>query len=258
MPSPFPGMDPYLESYEWTSVHHSLSEQIARQLAPKVRPKYMVRPVERFVVEVFDDFELSHGNIYPDVGIAEAKTAYRVEDEGKRPLRLATFMPTKVPHVTIEIKHVVDGQLVTAVEVISPTNKRGEGYRQYLAKRELILASDTHLLEIDLLRMGRRVPMRDPLPDTPYFVFLSRAQKRPYLDVWPIQLDEPLPTIPIPLLPDDPDVFLDLQLALTTLYDEFGYDLSVDYSQPPEIPLEGETAVWAAELLKKEIEKLGD
>jgi hypothetical protein len=207
-------MDPYLESYEWTSVHHSFSSQIARQLAPKVRPKYIVRSVERFVVEV--------------------------------------------PHLTIEIKHVIDGQLVTAIEVISPTNKRGIGYQQYLSKRELILASETHLLEIDLLRMGRRVPMREPLPDAPYFVFLSREEKRPYLDVWPIQLDEPLPVVPVPLLPDDPDVLLDLQLALTTLYDEMGYDLSVDYSQPPEIPLEGEAAnlkqlraVWATELLQK-------
>ncbi len=258
MPSPFPGMDPYLESYEWMSVHHSLSGQIARQLAPKVRPKYVVRPVERFVIEMFDGFEVSHGSIYPDVGIAEMKTMYRVENERQRPLHLATFIPTKIPHVTIEIKHVVDGELVTAVEVISPTNKRGEGYRQYLAKRELILASETHLLEIDLLRMGRRVPMRDPLPDAPYFVFLSRAEKRPYLDVWPVQLDEPLPTVPVPLLPDDADVSLDLQLALTTMYDELGFDLSVNYSQPPEIPLEGETAVWATELLKKEIERLGD
>lgn len=214
MPSSFPGMDPYLESYEWTSVHHSLSGQIARQLAPKVRPKYVVRPAERFV--------------------------------------------TKVPHVTIEIKHVVDGTLVAAIEVISPTNKRGEGYRQYLAKRELLLASETHLLEIDLLRSGRRVPMRDPLPDAPYFVFLSRVEKRPYLDVWPIQLEEPLPTVPVPLLPDDADVSLDLQLALTTMYDELGFDLSVNYHQPSEIPLEGETAVWAAGLLKKEIGRLGD
>ncbi len=258
MPSPFPGMDPYLESYEWTSIHHSLSGQIARQLAPKVRPKYIVRPEERFVIEVFADFELGRTNVYPDVGIAETKTVYRVEGAGERPLRLATFMPTKVPHVTIEIKHVVDGTLVTAIEVISPTNKRGEGYRQYLAKRELILTSETHLLEIDLLRMGRRVPMRDPLPDAPYFVFLSRVEKRPYLDVWPIQLEEPLPTVPVPLLPDDADVSLDLQLALTTMYDELGFDLSVDYRQPPEIPLEGETAVWAAELLQKEIGRLGD
>ncbi|MBE7532074.1 MAG: DUF4058 family protein [Chloroflexi bacterium] len=258
MPSPFPGMDPYLESYEWTSVHHSLSAQIARQLAPKVRPKYIVRLAERFVVEVSNDLELSRANIYPDVGVAEAKAMYQVETASERPLRLATFMPAKVPHVTIEIRHVVDGALVTAIEIISPTNKRGEGYRQYLEKRELVLASETHLLEIDLLSMGRRVPMRDPLPDAPYFVFLSRVEKRPYLDVWPVQLDEPLPTVPVPLLPDDPDVSLDLQLALTTMYDELGFDLSVDYRQPPEIPLEGKTAVWAAELLQKEIGRLGD
>jgi hypothetical protein len=244
-------MDPYLESHEWTSVHHGLSAQIARQIAPEVRPKYIVRPVERFVVEVLDDLAPYKGNIYPDVGIVEATATYRVKGAAARPLRLATLMPTKVPHVTIEIRHVVDGMLVTAVEIISPTNKRGTGYQQYLEKRALILASETHLLEIDLLRLGRRVPMRDPLPDAPYFVFLSREEKRPYLDVWPIQLHDPLPIVPIPLLPGDPDVPLDLQLALNTLYDEMGYDLSIAYTKQPEIPLAGETAVWAANLLQK-------
>ncbi|MBI2877012.1 MAG: DUF4058 family protein, partial [Candidatus Tectomicrobia bacterium] len=97
---------------------------------------------------------------------------------------------------------------------------------------------------------GQRVPMQEPLPAAPYFVFLSRAGRRPIVEVWPIQLNERLPVVPVPLLSGDPDVPLDLQLALTTLYDALGYDLSVDYTRPAEVPLKGEAAVWAVERLR--------
>ena len=104
-------------------------------------------------------------------------------------------------------------------------------------------------MEIDLLREGQRVPMQKPLPPAPYFVFLSRAESRPITEVWPIPLDSPLPVVPVPLLPGDPDVPLDLQLALTTLYDLLGYDLAVDYKRPPEVPLRPEAAAWAEDRL---------
>lgn len=119
-----------------------------------------------------------------------------------------------------------------------------------MQKRQRLLNSSTHLLEIDLVGNGRRVPMQQPLPAAPYFVFLSRAEKRPILEVWPIQLNEKLPTVPIPLLPSDADTLLDLQLALDTIYDALGYDLSVDYSSSPEIPLKGEWATWATKHLQ--------
>ena len=108
-----------------------------------------------------------------------------------------------------------------------------------------------HLIEIDLLRRGRRVPMQQALPLAPYFIFLSRAERRPIVEVWPMQLQMRLPVIPVPLLADDPDVTLDVQLALDTIYDAFIYDLSIDYTRPAEIPLAGEAARWAAEHLRQ-------
>lgn len=93
--------------------------------------------------------------------------------------------------------------------------------------------------------------MQRPLPEAPYFVFLSRAEKRPITDVWPIQLEETLPAIPVPLLPEDDDATIDLQAALATIYDMFGYGYLIDYTRSPEIPLEGEPAVWAAERLQQ-------
>ena len=92
--------------------------------------------------------------------------------------------------------------------------------------------------------------MQRPLPDAPYFVVLSRAEERPISEVWPIQLDERLPAVPVPLLPDDADVSLDLQQAVTNVYDLLGYDLAIDYSGPPELPLRPDQAGWAEKRLR--------
>jgi hypothetical protein len=247
-------MDPYLEGSEWISVHAELSSEIARQLSPKLRPKYIARTARRFVTEMPGDVEIVTGEIYPDVSVygtghngngAESTIAF-----APPVLQLPTIMPLRIPHVTIEIRDVTNRELVTVIEVLSPTNKRGDGYREYLDKRRRVLSSMAHLLEIDLLRKGNRVPMQKPLPAAPYFVFLSRAERRPMTEIWPIQLDSRLPIVPVPLLADDPDVALDLQLALNTVYDLLNYDLSVDYTHPPEVPLEGEGVSWATEHLR--------
>lgn len=254
MPSPFPGMDPYLEGSEWQSVHTELSSEIARQLAPKVRPKYIVRPARRFVAELPADIGIAVESAYPDVSVLHPGRAGALTMSPapvmEAPLQIATVISERVPHITIEIRDVTNRELVTAIEVLSPTNKRGEGYREYLDKRSRTLLSFTHLIEIDLLRKGKRVPMQKPLPPAPYFAFLSRAGRRPIVDVWPIELDMRLPVIPVPLLPDDPDVELDLQLAFNTTYDALGFDLSVDYTHPPEVPLEGEAAAWTEQCLQ--------
>ena len=77
------------------------------------------------------------------------------------PLRVATVMPELIPHVTVEIHDTAGRRLVTAIEVLSPTDKRGDGREEYLAKRRRTLLSTAHLLEVDLLRSGSRVPMPD-------------------------------------------------------------------------------------------------
>jgi hypothetical protein len=244
-------MDPYLEGALWTTMHFAFSAEIVRQLAPKLRPRYLVLPAERFVLETPESVAITA--IYPDVSVAETRTmAAHVQGTtiAAAPLELATIIPTPVPHVTIEIRDTANRQLVTAIEVLSPTNKRGDGRVEYLAKRRRILLSTAHLLEIDLLRQGQRVPMQKPLPPAPYFIFLSRTERRPLTEIWPISLKEPLPMVPVPLLPGDLDVALDLQQAFTTTYDLLGYDLALDYTQPPEMPLPQEDTAWAETLLR--------
>lgn len=249
MPSPFPGMDPYLEGPLWTTLHFTLGAEIVRQLAPRLRPRYLVFPEERFVMEMPESIAISIAPIYPDVGIAASGLGKPGVGAtlAPAPLEVNTLIPVPVPHVTIEIRDAANRQLVTAIEILSPTNKRGEGRHEYLAKRRRLLLSSAHLLEIDLLREGERLPMEQPLPPVSYFVFLSRVERRPRTEVWPVYLDESLPTVPVPLLPGDADASLDLQAVFTAVYDLLGYDLAVDYRQPPAIPLPTAYAAWARE-----------
>lgn len=231
------------------SFHAQLCAEVARQLAPKVRPKYLALTTERVVLTTPEDGVVSA--VYPDVGLVSAATpqASSATVLAEPPLRMLTEMPEGVPHLSIEIRDAAQRRLVTAIEVLSPTNKQGDGRDEYLARRGKLLLSTAHLVEIDLLRRGQRVPMREPLPAADYFVFLSRSGNRPISDVWPIGLPQELPTIPVPLLTGDPDVELDLQLALTTVYDALGYDLALDYTHAPAVPLSAEHARWAAELI---------
>lgn len=252
MPSPLPGMDPYLEGSLWMTVHTQFSAEIARQLAPKLRPKYLALTTERFVMEEPESVAVATSSVYPDVGVAESGQAGHLIGGGvsTAPLQLTTVIPTAVPHVTVEIRDVARRRLVTAIEVLSATNKRSTGYDEYLTKRRRILLSSAHLMEIDLLHVGRRVPMQQALPAACYFVFLSRAENRPWTDVWPIRLQDRLPTVPVPLLAGDADVPLDLQLALTNVYDLLGYDLAVDYRQPLEISISAEEVQWIEQQLR--------
>ncbi len=243
-------MDPYLEGSLWTTVHTELSSTVARQLAPKLRPKYLALPTERFVVE--EPESVAVASIYPDVGVAGQRRRTTSDPTGSpvsAPIQVATVIPSLVPQVTVEIRDAKNRQLVTAIEILSPTNKRGEGRREYLAKRRRILLSTAHLIEVDLLHEGERVPMQQPLPPAPYYVILSREENRPVSDVWPVSIEAILPEIPVPLLSDDPDVTLDFQQALATMYDGLGLDLAVDYTEPPEVSLSPEESQWVAKHL---------
>jgi Protein of unknown function (DUF4058) len=248
MPSPFPGMDPYLEGALWTTFHFTFGAELVRQLAPRLRPRYLALPVERMVLEEPGDIAVMTSSIYPDVSVISARPAGPAPGEPSTitaPVQLATVIPQAVPHVSIEIRDVARRQLVTAIEILSPTNKRGEGRSEYLAKRRRLLLSTAHLIEIDLLRQGQRVPMQQALPAAPYFIMLSRVERRPLSDIWPISLEQPLPRVPLPLLAGDADLPIDLQAAFAASYDLLGYDLMLDYRQPADIPLEGEAASWA-------------
>ncbi|HEX6985948.1 MAG TPA: DUF4058 family protein, partial [Planctomycetaceae bacterium] len=203
MPSPFPGMDPFIESQEWGDFHHSAIDVIREMLTPRLRGRYAARIERRIYVEHWDDPE-------PDLVIADVANVR--DGHGHVPaadadnVRLATpvtclvAMPEERRESYIVVKDVEAGRVVTVIEILSPSNKRrGSGRKKYLAKRDEVLGSATHLVEIDLLRGGTRLPMRSALPPGDYFVIVSDAGRRPRSDVYAWRLPERMPGIPIPL-----------------------------------------------------------
>ncbi len=179
MPSPFPGMDPYLEGSTWMNFHGQLCAEIVRQLGPKLRPRYLALMTERFVTEIPDGLAITTATLSPDVGVVEHSSwvagAAR-QSIATAPLHLATVIPEPVLHFSIEIRDRNDHRLVACIEVVSPTNKQGDGYLEYQRKRNRVLNSTAHLLEIDLLRQGQRIPMRDPLPECLTLSFLAASK----------------------------------------------------------------------------------
>lgn len=251
MPSPFPGMDPYLEGYLWPDFHTALAHKIRQLLAPRIQPKY----VARLEISVIEDeaFEAEIGVMYPDVEIVQVQPAPQPAG-GVMVAEPATVAPLTIPIpqvrlVSVEIRDVAENQLVTSIEIISPVNKREPNLSRYRQKRERIRSAGVHLLEIDLVRRGTRVWEYPRVPQVPYMVVLTRAGSST-MEVWPIQLSEALPRLPVPLRHPDKDVVLDLPAALNAVYDEAFYHLSIDYEQaPPPPPLSAEEQAWTRQLL---------
>jgi uncharacterized protein DUF4058 len=119
--------------------------------------------------------------------------------------------------------------------------------------------SSAHLMEIDLLRGGERPPLEAPVPEAPHYVLVSRAERRPKVQVWPIQLQDPLPTVSVPVLEPDPDVPLDLQAAVTSAYERGAFTRKIDFQRPPPPPpLSVEEAAWVEAVLRQRRSRSGE
>lgn len=220
MPCPFPGMDPYLEKYQyWNDFSPQLLTAISNALMPRVLPRYEVRIEEYVVVMV----ELE----YPDLDPITQRYLKVIERPNRR--------------------------VVTVMEFLSPINKQpGEdGIEMYLAKRAEYLASQCHLVEIDLLRRGERLPMRGPLPAGDYFVYIGRRGRKPRGKVVGWDWKSPMPTIMIPLLPEDPEIDLNLQAVFESAYEPACYYRVLPYGEPLDPPLPPPDAEWARERLRR-------
>ncbi len=254
--SPFPGMDPYLEGDIWIEFHQTLAHEIRAQLMRRLPDSY-VALLERYYAVDYSGLGLlgpsARQGIYPDVHVTRVKEAAPTYETFTAPaVELVSPVPEKVPVLRIEIQDVDQRRLVTVIEILSPANKHGQGFEQYLHKRAALLQTSTHLLELDLLRGGQRIPLLGgELPAAPYYVFLSRCTRRPHTEVWPVQLRDSLPTVPVPLLPPDPDVPLALQPAIEACFELVRYhERLLDYTQlPPPPPLNEEDLAWAKTVL---------
>lgn len=257
MPSPFPGMDPFIEGQKWADFHHGFIAVMREFLVSRMRPRYEVSVEERVYVEHAPNGQLEvirpdltvlerEGQEAPSKGAGATATVVAVA-----PVVLTLPMPERMREAFLTVRKRETREVVTIIEVLSPGNKRpgSDGRREYLSKREAILQSATHLVELDLLRQGERLPTIEPLPPADYYAFICRGQRRPRAEVYPWTLRHPLPPIPVPLAGDDPDVVLDLRSIFNTVYDRAGYDYSLDYRRPIEPSLSDADAAWAQQVL---------
>lgn len=260
MTTPFPGMDPYLEQPGmWPDVHNSLIGSIRDQIQAQIAPHYRA-VITPYVV--FESIEIAPVRAaIPDVGMFERDAPLSGGGAGgstavasqAAPLTLPAVMEVPTEYARIELRTVRDHVLVTAIELLSPANKRpgADGADAYEKKRQELFRSTAHLLEIDLLRAGKRPQVARPLPEAPYFLFLSRVQRRPYIDIWPLSLREPIKPVPVPLRHPDPAVPLDLGAAVHEAYQRARYDLDIDYrADPPPPTLSPDDAAWLDAHLK--------
>lgn len=258
MPSPFPGMDPYLEHSDfWPEVHHWLITLIAEALVPQVRPKYRVA-IEKRIYEISQPEESSNGNSLlvgiPDVSIhrqsAKAEITSQSATVVAQPQTVMLPMPEEIKQAYLEIRDMQTGQVVTAIEILSPVNKRpGEGRNTYIHKRQRILSSLTHLVEIDLLRGWQTMPVLGSPTFGDYRILISHSELRPSAAWYAVDIKESLPILPIPLLCKDESATVDLQALLTAVYERGGFDYVLDYSRPLNPMLSESKASWANRLL---------
>lgn len=260
MPSPFPGMDPYLEHPAlWPDVHHRLLSVIAEEILPLTSTDYYTLVEERVYVGGSDDPRPK--SFIPDVivhrttgwaphGGIETQTTALLETE---PVIGITVPDAEISEAYLTIRDRATHEVVTVIEVLSPGNKSPgtNSHASYVAKRDVVLSSPTNLVEIDLLRGGERFwPLNEYQP-ADYLVHVSAAKQRPKGQVWKIVLPQKLPKVQIPLKPPDPPVPLDLSAVFATIYQRAGYDRVVDYSQECQPPLSEPQRAWANDVMKQ-------
>ena len=268
MPSPFSGMDPYLESPDWfPDLHDGLISTIKAVLQTSLPKAYYARTRQHVWLD------LGHRSpVEPDVdvlrsGSAKSARRRRYADSGG----VAVAEPVKSDPIVVSVEWMIgdsmhepyleihrrqgtDDVVVAVFEILSPSNKtRGDhGRNLYVAKQQETLLSPAHLIEIDLLRAGTHataVPLelaRAKAGSFDYHVCVHRSDQFNDFFVYPIKLESKLPVIAVPLLPGDPDVALDLQAVFDRAYDEGPYDRAVRYDMATVEPaLSPKQVEWA-------------
>ncbi len=258
MPSPFPGMDPYLERH-WGDIHHRLITYASDRLREVLPSDLRARIEERVFVET------------PEAGsrplVLDLRGLQARPQKTKKPAvangpamaePLVLLLDDPVTEGYIEIRDASGGmRVVTVIEVLSPSNKvPGEGKDKYLQKQQELLKGGVSFVEIDLVRSGKRllpIPWeRLPLDyRTPYQVSVRRGWNLAAVEVYRVPLTERLPVIKIPLRQTDADIPLDLQSLIEQCYRNGDYEQDIDYRADPEPALEGEDARWADRLLRQ-------
>jgi hypothetical protein len=241
-------MDPYLEAQGfWPDFHAAFITYWRDILADLLPDHYEIRMDERVNL-----VELPAGKIRriePDLALTQREPS-RVM--AAAPAGVATVEPVTIPLVIeeetretyIEILHRPDRSLVGVLELLSPADKEEPGRGAYIVRRDALVRYPIHLVELDLLLGGRRLPLERDLPSGDFFALISRGDHRPMCEVYAWTVQRPLPAIPIPLKAPDPDLWLDLGVVFGTTYERGRYARSVDYDAPFSAGLPADTLDW--------------
>jgi hypothetical protein len=252
----FPGMDPWLEHPDvWSDLHSKLITAMSDVLNPQVVPRYVVRVEMRTTILSALDVDLVYR---PDVGVRTADlsapsrpVAVAVLERPRiEPVKVVVPVDEEIEETYLTVQELLGRKLVTVIEVLSPTNKNTKDARgDYLKKRHNFVRSGVNLVEIDLLRSGEPMPVRNAPPRDDYRILVCRPRKRGNTDLYEFSVRDAIPEVPIPLLPEDPEPLLDLNEVLHDIANRARYDLTVDYGNPPKPPLRTEDEGWALAIL---------
>ncbi len=251
MASPFPGMNPYLEQSDcWQDFHNSFLTHAREHISSQLGPNYLVKVEMRLILHEIPDDERCFFGI-ADVGVASAfgtGSAAGCVALMDSPVALALPEFEEEKQTYLEIRDRRNRRVITVIELVSPSNKKGEDRSVYVAKRLQIMRSQTHFVEIDLCRGGQR-PSLPELPSCDYYALVSQHTDRRRIGFWPIGLRDPLPVLPIPLDGDVPPARLDLKAVLDQTYDAARYGNYI-YQETPEPPLSAADEAWAKALIR--------
>ncbi len=259
MPTPFPGMDPFLEQANvWEEFHTRLIVAIADELGPRLRPRYRVSVEQRAYLKVDAPPELVGK---PDVLVTIPPAQAAVPPPAMPAAMAATGalalvaelpMPDEVVERYLEVRDVATSDVITVIELLSRSNKlAGDGRRQYERKRLAVLASATHLVEIDLLRGGVPMPMRLPPGSGPadYRIVISRTWDRPRAEVYVFGLRDRIPDLVVPLAPGEAEPRVTLNDLVHAVYERAGFDLVVAYDAEMRPPADARDQAWIRQLV---------
>ena len=252
MGSPFPGMDPYIEGEGfWRDFHASFIAYWRESLLAQLPDHYDVRIDEQ--VRLVPAQSDASGPKRPDVAVVQTRAGARTGVTGHGAGGVATIEPVSIANVELEesrdtwleIYYRPDDSLVAVLELLSASNQMGPGRDQFLARRIELLRREVHLLELDLLLSGTRLPLGGPLPAGDYFALLSRVERRPICDVYAWGLRDRLPRVPVPLRAPDADVAADLGELFSATYDRGGFGRRLRYSGELSLPLSAGDKAWS-------------
>ena len=252
MKSPFPGMDPYIEGVCWGDFHTEFISSWRAAVLDQL-PDGFDAEIQEYVSVVIPE-ERSR-RISPDVLVFQTDRASASPDgagpgrtEGGtavlEPVEMAFEYLERLRWPFIEVKRLADEQVIAVLELLSPSNKSGEDRIEYLRKRESVFKSDAHLVELDLLLGGKRLPMDEDLPPGDFYAFVSRAERRPICQVYAWGLPRKLPMIPVPLVQPYADLSVDLSAVFTAAFERGRYHRRLRYEQPPVAPVRPDLAEW--------------